>query len=745
MPRIEALSTHNRGASDAELAAMTAALRARVSAGTPLDAVLPDVFAVVGAACSRVTGDRPTRQQFVAGAALHFGLVAHVPDGEGMEVAVLLAAVLGALDGRGVHVMTAADHVARWHADRARPICRVLGVRVGLLTSAARPEDRKESCLADVTYGMAHQFAYDHLRDNLIWNPDETVQRGQHRALVNDADVVLLDECRTPCSILAPAPGEVSWAEQCGALARLLISDRHYLLAGWGTVSLTDEGVELARTHLGVEDIYGQQAAIINSIRMALRAKDHYRRGREYDVVGGRIVLLDEETGAAVTTRPLNGLVQALEAEEGLPISAPTMLMARITVRRYLRRYQRLSGISASAADIPEGFGQLYGLDVVTVSTHRPSGRVDHDDRLFLTDAQRDDAVLAEVLRCRETGRPVVVGTVTVAAAEHMVRELTDVGVPVRVALGTDHDRDALRVAAAGATGAVTVLASTACRDVETVVDGLTVLGVGRHRSRRHDAPLHGLAGRNGTSGECAFFLSATEMATREGVEVPPDVPPLPDGGLRNPQLTADIAQAQRVADQLMVRDCVASSRFDDVRQDQCDALYEFRGRFLRGGDVDDQFQHVVGDVLDGLLAKHLPAGAEPNDRAIESLLADATAFPLTVTSRGLAGATHRQIRDRLREDVSGAYGARCAEVDRLGAGAAVELQRRVTVTCIDKYWRQHLATQDQLYEDVMARGGPQENQVAEFRTDATAAYAAMWTTIWSESVRFFFHLSLHD
>jgi preprotein translocase subunit SecA len=741
LPRIETAGARIRDVGDAGLVDRMSALQEQVAAGTPLSTVLPEGFAVVGEACARVMGEPPTRQQFIAGVALHRGFVAEVQDGEGKDVAVLLAAVLGALEGHGVHVLTSAHHIAGRQCDRARSVCALLGIRVGLISPVMPQDDRRDSYHADITYGPAAEFVYDCLRDNLAWSLDQVVQRGLHQAVVDDADVVLIDNCRAPQVISAKASEQDAWAPRCARLAAMLIADRHYLMPGNGLIALTDEGAELARTQLDVED--DTDAAIIYSIRAALRAKDLHQRGKDYDVVDGRIVALHKETGAVEPAWSEGGLLQALEAKEGLPVSAPSTFLGSMTTRHYLRRYRRTSGISASVADVPDGFAALYGLDVLTVPPRRPSGRTDQDDRLFLTNAQRDDAVLAEVLERREAGQPVVVGTLTGRTAERIIADLTDVGVPVRAALGTDPEQDAATLAAAGVAGAVTVLASGAGRGVEAVLDGVAVLGSGRHRCRRHDEPLHGLAGRGGTTGECVFFVSAAEWLAQDDMELPSELPPLPDGGLRSPDFTAGVREHQREAARSEVRRLVASSDFDDIRAQQIDALYEYRRRILDGEDFGADFQAMLDSVTD-TLAEDIAVLEDPNLPAIESVLAGCPIPYPSSTARGLAGATSAEILARLRADADQICRAREDEVNELvGAGAVHELRRRIVLACVDRLWRAHLNTLTELFSDVTTRAGSPVEMLSEFRADAATAYAAMWTTLWRESVGFFIQLRI--
>jgi preprotein translocase subunit SecA len=743
LPQIEAAGTRIRDSGDLDLAERISALRARVAAGTPLHTALPEVFAAVGEACVQVTGEWPTRQQFTAGVALHRGFVAEVQDGDGKDVAVLLAAVLGALEGHGVHVLTGAHHIASRQCHRARAVCALLDIRVGLIAPVMQPEDRRDNYRADIVYGQAAEFAYDYLRDNLAWSLDQVVQRDLHQAVVDDADVVLVDNCRAPHVISASAPEQDSWAPRCARLAAVLIADRHYLMPGNGLIALTDDGAELARSQLGVED--DTETTVIHRIRMALRAKHHYQRGRDYDVVDGRIVPLNKETGAAERTWSSDGLLQALEAKEGLPVSTSSTLLGSMTTRHYVRQYRRTSGISASVTDVSEGLAALYGLDVVTVPPHRPSGRTDHDDRLFLTDVQRDDAVLAEVLERMESGQAVVVGTLTRRTAERIIADLTDVGVSVRAALGTDPEQDAATLAAAGEDGAVTVLASAAGRGDETVLDGLVVLGAGRHRFRRHDEPLHGLAGRDGTTGECVFFLSAAEWLAQDDLRLPSELPPLPDGGLRSPEFTSEIRAHQRDADQAAVHRMVVVGDFDDVRARQADSLYEYRRRVLADGDFSAEFQPMLDSVSDRL-AEDIAELEDQNLPAIEAVLAGGLIPYPTTTARGLVGASGTAIRERLRADAAHACRARVDEVETtVGDGAVHELQRRIVLACLDRLWRAQLNTMADLFSDVMTRAGSPTEMLSEFRADAATAYAEMWTALWTDSVGFFFQLKFES
>lgn len=743
LARIEELGAALHSAPDTTVRAMLDAARARVESGAQVDSVLPEVFAAVGEAWARCGGAVPVREQFVAGVALHLGFIADVADGEGKDVPLLLAAVLGALEGNGVHVMTAADHLARRRADRVRPGCALLGVDIGVVTSDLSPDDRRTGYGADVTYGAAAEFCYGYLRDNMVWSVDQIVQRPPYHAIVDDADLLLVDDCWRPRVVSGPTAQPDGRVERCARLAALLVPGRHYLMPGGGTIQLTDDGAALAGTELGVDDIY-DDATIVTGIRMALRAKDRWQRGRDYDVAGGRIITLDDETGATMSTLLAGGLRQALEAKEGLAITAPATVLATMTVRHQLRQYRRIGGISAAAGLLPEAFEQLYGREVVTVPGHWPTGQIDHVDRLFRTDAQRDDAVLAEVLRQRETGRPVVVGTVTARSTLRILQACADNDIPVRVAVGKDPEQDAATIESAAQIGAVTVLSSGVGRGVETVLDGLAVLGVGRHRSRRHDELLHGLAGRNGTTGECGFFLSMEEIATRDRVEIPehltrPDYD-VGDGAA----FTAAVREGQRQSDLARLRGLVAWCELDQVLQDECDAVYRHRRRILDGADFASEFRHAIDDVVDKLATQHASVLGGSDRSAIGSLLAGVPIPFSRPVRKNLAEAASDQVPDLLHRAADDAYDARRAELDgRFGAGATEDLQRRLMLSCIDKLWREHLIVAQDMRADIVSCSGSLADQVSEFRAECSAAYTAMWTSIWAQSIGFFFRIQV--
>lgn len=686
VPRVESHAERIHRMGDAELASALAAARARVAGGASADSVLAESFALTGAAYRRVTGQCATSSQFVAAAALHHGMVADVKDGEGKDLIMLLAAVRDALCGQGVHVAEVNDYLAGRTFEWALPICQRLGITVGLARPSTVWQEHRDAYLADITYGTVHEFACDYLRDNMSWDRDRTVHRDHGCILVNDADSVLLDDGRLPVVIPGPTD-EPTWHERCAAIAPALTAGRHYRVDGvTGVISLTDAGTELIRARWGREDLYAPEVSY--AVRAAIRAKDRYR------------------------AEPCD----TLEGKESVLPWVPHTVLARITQRRYVLRYRKIAGLSGSATAVRESFARMYGRDVVEIAPHRPIVRHDHDDRLLLTSADHYDAVLATALERHDSGQPVIIGAATTRAADELVARLTDVGVPVRVARGLEPARDAAVLVAAGRPGAITVSTASAWRGIDIPMDGVIVLGVGRHRSRRTDDRIRWLAGRNGTSGESMFFLSAEELARRDDAgPVPNGEPPFPAGGRSDPEITAAVRAWQEDAERRALRRCAELCGYDDVVDDHCEEFYRSRRRVLAGTDIDALFTALLHDVIDTVMSEHL-GGVTQDASSIGQVHDDAM----------LAYQAHRR------------YLAEHMRVDDAGIRL---LQQRILLSCHDWAWRRHLAAMALLLADVGARRLSHRERLAEFRREAATIFHTMWTTMRRDAVSCFFFL----
>ncbi len=749
-PLIDECAGRLRGLRDAELGRAAAAVR--VSDGASLlESELPEAFALASEAFRRVTGERPVGAQLVAGAALHLGMVADVKDGEGKNVVTVLAAIVDAFAGGVVHVVSVNDYVARRDAEWARPVGELVGLRVGLVVSDMDTSRRHDAYLADVTYGSASAFAYDYLRDNIVWESSELVQRGQDCAFVNDIDSVLIDDCRAEYRIDAPAEEAVSWTRECARLAKILQPGVHYHIhPASKVISLTNAGTQLIEDELGSTNVFDDEI-VIHAIRAALRVKDDWRRGREYDVVDGQIVVLDTETGMAIGGRTFGSSIQrALEAKEDLLVREPSQTIVRTTPRGYFRLYRKLAGLSGSAAHASEAFKQIYGLDTVEIPTRLPIARKDHDDRIFRTSARMYDAVLAATLERHETGQPVLVAAATARRADQLVRQLTGFDIPCRVADGRDPAQDADAIAAAARTGAVTVVTEQGCLGSETVLDRLAVFGTGRHRSRRHDDRLRGLAGRAGTSGECTFFLSLEDLAERGGVDADPaldQAAPFPESAADgHPSLTALVERLQRENEAIALQALLGLGEFDDVREDQCRDFFALRRLVQRNDHPGVNFLDLIyGAIYDVIATYDLTQATTDRTRLDTAIAAVRELYPTRLTRRQLQrGINKATIANDLRNDARHAYQKRCAQISResgLGSEHIPGLERMVLLTSHDRQWRQHLLNMEALYDDMFARPLKGPDKISAFRDEARILFQRLQHNTRRDATELFFHL----
>lgn len=746
VPQIDDCAGRVRGVRDVELREAAAAVRKAADSET----MLPEAFGVVSEACRRVTGELPVAEQLIGGAALHLGLVADVQGGEGRRIMTLLAAALDAFAGQAVHVVSVSDHLARREAEWARRVGEFVGLSVGLVTPDIELPERRDAYRADVTYGSASEFAYDHLRDNLSWDTGDIVQRGHDRAYLDDIDTLLVDDGRAEYRITAPAAEDRSWPEEAARLARAMRPGRHYdMHPQTKVISLTDAGTRLIEDHLGGEDIIAHD--VIYEVRTALRAKDDYARGKQYDVVDGGIVVIDRETGTATGRTFGSRILRALEAKERLPVSETRQTLSRTTARGYFRLYRQLAGSSCSAERAADALARLYDLDTLVVPTHRPLAREEHDDRLFRTTDRMYDAVVADVLDRHESGQPVIVAAATARGADQLLGRLTEAGITCRSADGAHPENDAAATAAAARTGAVTIVTEPGCRGSETVLDGVAVLGVGRHRSRRHDDRLRGLAGRNGAAGECAFFISWEDLAEWGGgdSDLAPDADTLfPEEAteISPPGLTEAVELSQQEYEATMARVRELVGAYEDVWDDQCREFFALRRALVGGGTSGAGFVDLLHRVADGLTPDD--GLASLGRWGLDGVLATiGEVYPTTLTRRRLRRAVGKAtVRAEVHADADHAYERRCAQIAResgLGPEIIPGLQWRVLLAAHDQLWRQHVDNMELLHEDVGARVLADDDRMSEFRLEADDLFRRMKQGVEREAVAMFFRVTV--
>jgi preprotein translocase subunit SecA len=737
---VSALEPAARACTDDELRARAGAYRERLSGGEGVQALLPEAFATVREAARRVIGLRHHDVQIMGGAALQLGMVAEMRTGEGKTLTATLPAYVAALSGRPVHVMTANDYLARRDRDWMQPVYQFLGLTAGLLEPASKVDIavRRAQYAADVTYGPWAEFCYDFLRDNLARDLGEVSQRGLGVAIVDEADLILIDEMRTPAMLSRPAAEQEKRHADAARAVRELQPGVHFTAdQAARTASLTDAGLTAIEDWFGVDNLYdAANGGLAHLVENAVRAIA-YERDRDYLVSGDRVVLIDQKSGRPLPSRYADGIHEALEAKEELPVQPMKQTIATATCRDYLRQYHHLTGMTGTAASEAAIYRDLYGLDVVTIPTNRPVIRIDHPDKLHKTRQSKLAALAADAGRRAAAGQPVLIGAMSAADAEAVAALLTDAGIGCEVLAARNVEREARVLAEAGRAGAVTIVVKMAGRGVditlggsgsdhETVADkgGLCVLGTERTGDRRTELHLRGRAGRQGDPGESLFYLSAEDQSVAGMIRVPKSMLPA-DGtvfgklsqGLDKAQINLVATQAQWYQTNVAV---------DDVLATQQRSFYADRRSILSEPDMRARITAILDEVITAEVEDALRAGSGP-DALVRKL---ARLFPITSARADIVSAMQGGTRDprpmvlsAVRRDAKQAYENREA---RLGKGIMREVERRVLLTVYDRFWREHLAAMSDLLSGLMIRAAGGTPSLAEYQRRATSLYTAM-------------------
>ena len=654
---VSALSDDVEKLSDAELRAKTDEFKKRVADGEELDDVLPEAFAVAREAAWRVLGQRPFDVQVMGGAALHFGNVAEMKTGEGKTLTAVLPCYLNALSGKGVHVVTVNDYLAKRDREMMGRIHRFLGLEVGVILSQMSPDERRVAYAADITYGTNNEFGFDYLRDNMAHSTAEMVQRGHNFAIVDEVDSILIDEARTPLIISGPADGASNWYSEFARLAPLMEKDTHYEVdIRKRTIGVHEKGVEFVEDQLGIENLYeAANSPLVSYLNNAVKAKELFQRDKDYIVRDGEVLIVDEFTGRVLLGRRYNeGMHQAIEAKEHVEIKNENQTLATITLQNYFRLYKKLAGMTGTAQTEAAELHEIYKLGVVSIPTNKPMIRTDQSDLIYKTEEAKYIAVVDDVSERYEKGQPVLIGTTSVERSEYLSKQFTKRRIPHNVLNAKYHESEANIIAEAGRRGAITVatnmagrgtdivlggnaefLADRRLRDrgldpVETPEDyeaawddvltqikseveseaeeviaagGLYVLGTERHESRRIDNQLRGRSGRQGDPGESRFYLSLGDElmrrfngATLESLLTRLNLPE--DVPIEAKMVTRAIKSAQTQVEQQNFEVRKNVLKYDEVMNQQRKVVYAERRLILEGEDVADQAHKMVDDVV---------------------------------------------------------------------------------------------------------------------------------------------------
>ena len=789
--------------SDAELREQTDVYRKRLEAGETLDDLLPEAFATVREAARRVRGQRHFNVQLMGGAALHWGYIAEMRTGEGKTLTATLPSYLNALAGKGVHVVTVNDYLAKRDAEWMGVIHRFLGLDVGAILAPMTPFERRPNYAADVTYGTNNEFGFDYLRDNMALSGEELVQRGHAYAIVDEVDSILVDEARTPLIISGPAEQGARWYQQFARIAPRLRRDVHYEVdEGKHTIAVTEEGVATVEEILGIDNLYDSlNTPLVHHLQNSVRAKELYKRDDEYIVRDGEVLIVDEFTGRVLEGRRYSdGLHQAIEAKEGVRIKEENQTYATITLQNYFRMYDRLAGMTGTAKTEAAEFNHIYKLGVVEVPTNKPMIRVDHGDLIYKTEQAKYEALIEEIAERNAGGQPVLVGTVSIEKSERVSRLLDKRGIRHAVLNAKHHEREAHIIAQAGRIGAVTVATNMAGRGVdimlggnveylaeealrakgldpaETAADtwnaafqaevedkarqvaaehdqvvgfgGLTVIGTERHESRRIDNQLRGRSGRQGDPGESKFFLSLEDdlmrMFATKTVGSLMERLSLPDDvPITHRLVTRAIANAQRQVESQNFEQRKNVLKYDEVLNKQRQVIYDVRRRILEGEDLHEQTLGFLGDVVSAIVAEYCPEGVYPEEWDLDGLFtALATIYHTEIRKEDLdlEAIDHAELEAMLLEDAERAYKAR---EDEFGPELLGELERQVLLTVLDRRWREHLYEMDSLQEGIGLRAIGQRDPLVEYQREGFDMFQAMQDNIKAESVAYIFNASL--
>ena len=791
---------------DEELRAETDKFRERVKDGESLDIMLPEAFAVVREASKRTLGKRHYDVQLMGGAALHLGNIAEMKTGEGKTLVATLPAYLNALSGKGVHIVTVNDYLAEYQANLMGRVFRFLGMECGVILSSMEPDERRKQYAADITYGTNNEFGFDYLRDNMAWTVEEQVQRGHNFAIIDEVDSILIDEARTPLIISGPAAGEANrwYAEFARIAATLLKRGEDYEVdEKKRTVGILESGIDKVEDHLGVKNLYeSKNTPLIGFLNNSIKAKELFTNNKDYVVIDGEVLIVDEHTGRILPGRRYNdGIHQAIEAKEGVEIKPENQTMATVTLQNYFRMYDKLSGMTGTAETEAAEFMNTYELGVVPIPTNKGVQRIDNPDKVYRDEIAKFKAVVKDIKERHEKGQPILVGTASVENSEYLSRQLAKAGVRHEVLNAKNNEREAAIVAQAGRKGAVTVATNMAgrgtdimlggnpefeavekmrelgldpntnseayearwpevlkaCEDAAaeeheevTKLGGLYVLGTERHESRRIDNQLRGRSGRQGDPGESRFYLSLTDelmrlfntgMATRLMAAAPED------SALDSKIVSRAIATAQSNVEGRNAEQRKNVLKYDDVLNRQREAIYKDRGRILHGDDLKEQISGFVDEVLTTIIDARVAEGHAEDWDFDELWSALKQVYPISITVDDLAedaGDRTKITRDQIvKEVLADAHLIYDEREKSVGEESMREIERRVMLSVIGERWPEHLYEMEYLKEGIGLRAMAQRDPLVEYQREGYDMYQAMLGAVREETVTYLFNLDL--
>ena len=790
---------------DEQLRQKTSEFKDRVNNKESLDDLLPEAFAVVREAAKRTLGQRHYDVQLMGGAALHLGNIAEMRTGEGKTLVATLPSYLNAISGKGVHVVTVNDYLAERDSEWMGRIHRFLGLKVGVILASMTPNERRDAYAADITYGTNNEFGFDYLRDNMAWSLADCVQREHNFAIIDEADSILIDEARTPLIISGPADKATKWYVEFANIVTRLVRDSDYEVdEKKRTVGILEPGVEKVENLLKIDNLYeAANTPMIGYLNNAIRAKELFKRDKDYVVMNGELLIVDEHTGRMLAGRRYNeGLHQALEAKERIEIKDENQTLATITLQNYFRLYNKLSGMTGTAMTEASEFLQIYKLGVIPIPTNKPMVRKDQPDLIYKTEVGKFKAVADDIAERNKKGQPVLVGTVSVEKSEELSAVLKRRGIAHEVLNAKQHEREAAIIARAGTIGAVTVATNMAGRGTdimlggnpefmadfelqrkglnpvenqaeyenawpaeiekqrkavaeqhETVVKlgGLYVLGTERHESRRIDNQLRGRSGRQGEPGESRFYLSLQDDLMRRfnsalverfltAAGMPEDTP------LESKIVSNAIKSAQTQVESLNFEMRKNVLKYDDVMNQQRTVIYKERRAVLEGADLKEQVRTFMFDTISAYVTNATVSVPEDWDlktlwNALKTLYPISFNYEEVINQAGGQGNLDADyLLEKVLSDADTAYQRREQDLTQT---VIRELERKILLSVLDKKWRDHLYEMDYLQEGIGLRAMAQRDPLVEYQREGFDLFSAMMDAIKEELVGFLFNVEV--
>lgn len=744
--------------SDSSLANKTNEFKTRLAKGETLDDILPDAFAVIREASRRVLGMRQFDVQLIGGIILHRGNIAEMGTGEGKTLVATAPVYLNALEGKGAHVITVNDYLAKRDSEWMGQVYKFLGLSVGLIVHDLDFEQRKIAYNSDITYGTNNEFGFDYLRDNMVSSLDQMVQRPLHYCLIDEVDSILIDEARTP--LIISGPGQKStdnYYVMSKLVPQLKLGEDYTIDEKQKTVAPTEAGVSKMEKMLKVDNLYDTDNLELNHLFVqALRAQAMMERDRDYVVKDGEVVIVDEFTGRLMYGRRYSdGLHQAIEAKEGLQVQRESQTLATITFQNYFRMYDKLAGMTGTAKTEEQEFIKIYGLEVFQVPTNRPVQRKDLPDVIFKTKRGKYRAVVREIERRHATGQPMLIGTTSIEQSEQLSHMLKEAGIVHNVLNAKYHELEAQIVAQAGQKGQVTIATNMAGRGTDIVLGegvselgGLAIIGTERHESRRIDNQLRGRAGRQGDPGSSQFFLSLEDDLLRifGGDNIKKFMEKMgleEDEEIRSSMVSSAIQKAQKRVEErnFDIRKYVLE--YDDVMNQQRKVVYEQRRKILEGQDMKDQILNMVDMLINHGLETYANPKLYPEEWDFDALIKYCEKYflaPGEVKLDEIENMSREEIGRKLMDIAHETYEAREKSI---GSSMMRELEKAVMLKVVDSKWMEHLDDMDMLKEGIGLRSYGQRNPIVEYKVEAFNIFSEMQQSMIETIILYLYHIQI--